>query len=280
MGRAPCCDKANVKRGPWSPEEDATLKRYLETHGTGVIIMLQLVLLVRWSLIASQLPGRTDNDVKNYWNTKLKKKLSLEGKTSLAIKNNTEIITPAKNSTNSAPCSTPSLPCILPKTETNGSLTFWDSITQSSVTLPILSDVGYEPILNTAQSLCLDPVDQFSFPAGINMDVSELGANLINNQNKIVLSSQEGSSISDSSSIAMDHNKCLSLPSNGGTDLEHAGTMLIDSGFGFPYDPVNALLFEDKAGEVASTCCPNFGGFGYADIKHQQGQNQSVVNQY
>lgn len=34
MGRAPCCDKANVKRGPWSPEEDATLKTYLETHGT------------------------------------------------------------------------------------------------------------------------------------------------------------------------------------------------------------------------------------------------------
>ncbi|KDP34136.1 hypothetical protein JCGZ_07707 [Jatropha curcas] len=34
MGRAPCCDKANVKRGPWSPEEDAALKRYLQTHGT------------------------------------------------------------------------------------------------------------------------------------------------------------------------------------------------------------------------------------------------------
>lgn len=29
----------------------------------------------RWSVIAAQLPGRTDNDIKKYWNTKLKKKL-------------------------------------------------------------------------------------------------------------------------------------------------------------------------------------------------------------
>lgn len=35
MGRAPCCDKANVKKGPWSPEEDAKLKSYIETKGTG-----------------------------------------------------------------------------------------------------------------------------------------------------------------------------------------------------------------------------------------------------
>ena len=35
MGRAPCCDKANVKKGPWSPEEDAKLKEYMEKHGTG-----------------------------------------------------------------------------------------------------------------------------------------------------------------------------------------------------------------------------------------------------
>lgn len=35
MGRAPCCDKASVKKGPWSPEEDAKLKVYIEEHGTG-----------------------------------------------------------------------------------------------------------------------------------------------------------------------------------------------------------------------------------------------------
>lgn len=34
MGRAPCCDKANVKRGPWSPEEDAKLKDFIHKFGT------------------------------------------------------------------------------------------------------------------------------------------------------------------------------------------------------------------------------------------------------
>ncbi|KAG9150750.1 hypothetical protein Leryth_002911 [Lithospermum erythrorhizon] len=33
MGRAPCCDKNSVKKGPWAPEEDAKLKDYIETHG-------------------------------------------------------------------------------------------------------------------------------------------------------------------------------------------------------------------------------------------------------
>ncbi|PKI46946.1 hypothetical protein CRG98_032645 [Punica granatum] len=107
MGRAPCCDKANVKKGPWSPEEDAKLKSYIEQHGTGglkrcgkscrlrwlnylrpnikhggfseeeddLICSLYVSIGSRWSIIAAQLPGRTDNDIKNYWNTRLKKKL-------------------------------------------------------------------------------------------------------------------------------------------------------------------------------------------------------------
>ncbi|XP_045798718.1 transcription factor RAX2-like [Trifolium pratense] len=116
MGRTPCCDKANVKKGPWSPEEDAKLKDYIEKHGTGgnwitlpkrvgltrcgkscrlrwlnylrpnikhgefsdsedkIICTLFASIGSRWSIIASKLQGRTDNDVKNYWNTKLKKK--------------------------------------------------------------------------------------------------------------------------------------------------------------------------------------------------------------
>lgn len=41
MGRAPCCDRAAVKRGPWSPEEDDALRDYMQRHGnTGSWITL------------------------------------------------------------------------------------------------------------------------------------------------------------------------------------------------------------------------------------------------
>ncbi|CAE6153750.1 unnamed protein product [Arabidopsis arenosa] len=67
MGRAPCCDKTAVKKGPWSTEEDAVLKSFIEKNGTGN----------NWI----SLPQRIDNDIKNYWNTRLKKKLmSKQGK--------------------------------------------------------------------------------------------------------------------------------------------------------------------------------------------------------
>lgn len=39
------------------------------------IIVSSLICLYRWSLIAGRLPGRTDNEIKNYWNTNLSKKI-------------------------------------------------------------------------------------------------------------------------------------------------------------------------------------------------------------
>ncbi|KAG8050744.1 hypothetical protein GUJ93_ZPchr0009g233 [Zizania palustris] len=45
-------------------------------HEEGIIVHLQSLLGNRWAAIASYLPQRTDNDIKNYWNTHLKKKLA------------------------------------------------------------------------------------------------------------------------------------------------------------------------------------------------------------
>jgi len=35
MGRAPCCDKMGIRKGPWSLEEDRKLIDYIEKHGFG-----------------------------------------------------------------------------------------------------------------------------------------------------------------------------------------------------------------------------------------------------
>ncbi|KAJ7223838.1 hypothetical protein O6H91_02G043500 [Diphasiastrum complanatum] len=55
--------RPDLKRGIFTPEEEK------------LIIELHAVLGNRWSQIASQLPGRTDNEIKNFWNTSIKKKL-------------------------------------------------------------------------------------------------------------------------------------------------------------------------------------------------------------
>ncbi|GER52593.1 MYB transcription factor [Striga asiatica] len=55
--------RPGIKRGNFTPHEE------------GMIIHLQALLGNKWAAIATYLPQRTDNDIKNYWNTHLKKKL-------------------------------------------------------------------------------------------------------------------------------------------------------------------------------------------------------------
>ncbi|KAG6586060.1 transcription factor MYB86-like [Cucurbita moschata] len=59
--------KPDLKRGPFSQQEE------------DLIIELHSVLGNRWSQIAAQLPGRTDNEIKNLWNSCIKKKLKQKG---------------------------------------------------------------------------------------------------------------------------------------------------------------------------------------------------------
>ncbi|TMW84140.1 hypothetical protein EJD97_025725 [Solanum chilense] len=55
--------RPDIKRGKFTLQEEQT------------IIQLHALLGNRWSAIATHLPKRTDNEIKNYWNTHLKKRL-------------------------------------------------------------------------------------------------------------------------------------------------------------------------------------------------------------
>ncbi|CAI5477763.1 unnamed protein product [Closterium sp. Yama58-4] len=120
MTRTPCCEKAEVRKGPWTREEDELLVKAIKEHGEGnwsaipkkaglircgkscrlrwanylrpdlkrgafsaeeegLIVRLHKEMGNRWAKIALELPGRTDNDIKNHWNTRIKKKLRESG---------------------------------------------------------------------------------------------------------------------------------------------------------------------------------------------------------
>lgn len=59
--------RPGIKRGNITADEE------------DLIIRLQSLLGNSWSLIAGRLPGRTDNEIKNHWNTHLVKRLKKEG---------------------------------------------------------------------------------------------------------------------------------------------------------------------------------------------------------
>ncbi|XP_073139355.1 myb-related protein 308 [Henckelia pumila] len=59
--------RPDLKRGNFTEDEDE------------LIIKLHSLLGNKWSVIAGRLPGRTDNEIKNYWNTHIRRKLISRG---------------------------------------------------------------------------------------------------------------------------------------------------------------------------------------------------------
>ncbi|XP_010478947.1 PREDICTED: transcription repressor MYB6-like [Camelina sativa] len=59
--------RPDLKRGNFTDSEDQ------------IIVKLHSLFGNKWSLIAGKLQGRTDNEIKNYWNTHIKRKLLSRG---------------------------------------------------------------------------------------------------------------------------------------------------------------------------------------------------------
>ncbi|OWM79903.1 hypothetical protein CDL15_Pgr001546 [Punica granatum] len=72
--------RPNIKRGNITDQEE------------DLILRLHKLLGNRWSLIAGRLPGRTDNEIKNYWNSHLSKKINPKQKPGPAPRKGTSIV--------------------------------------------------------------------------------------------------------------------------------------------------------------------------------------------
>ncbi|KAK8956013.1 Transcription factor TT2 [Platanthera guangdongensis] len=88
--------RPGIKRGNITQEEEQ------------LILRLHKLLGNRWSLIAGRIPGRTDNEIKNYWNTYLKKKIATDASSSSKITTTTVAATIAATTSTQSSLENPS----------------------------------------------------------------------------------------------------------------------------------------------------------------------------
>ncbi|XP_062087805.1 transcription factor MYB15-like [Humulus lupulus] len=132
--------RPDIKRGNITPDEEE------------LIIRLHNLLGNRWSLIAGRLPGRTDNEIKNYWNTNIGKKVHQVQASDNSLKSNN---TTSRKPSSKIRCSTSRLEQLRPKpktTHSGGTSTDGDHEMKTSKTNN--SPAGSNSVVRTIATRC------------------------------------------------------------------------------------------------------------------------------
>ncbi|CAA7043253.1 unnamed protein product [Microthlaspi erraticum] len=88
--------RPGIKRGKFTPREEEDIIKFHSLLGN------------RWAAISKQMPNRTDNDIKNHWNSSLKKRLIKNGIDPMTHKPIVVTVEATSSSTASSPTPSPS----------------------------------------------------------------------------------------------------------------------------------------------------------------------------
>ncbi|KHN34344.1 Transcription factor MYB86 [Glycine soja] len=219
--------RPDLKRGMFSQQEE------------DLIISLHEVLGNRWAQIAAQLPGRTDNEIKNFWNSCLKKKLLKQGIDPSTHKPLTEAhVKEEKKIIETSPMQTPlsqgpSVPLIFPSSQGSSLL-----ISDSSYYDGGLTEASREIFMTKP---ALDPLSYYDFPMG----VAQSGFNLPVSQYQTSLKASDQNPFGPNSSYVFS-----TMPSL--TNSDHGNVSVTEFSDNNSASKISSLFMNDQVKESSS----------------------------